>query len=52
MKIDRMLLMESQQDMENGADPNTPMKTFYGVMCIQQGKIEEHVGNINAIVLV
>ena len=44
-RIDRTILMASQHDMERGQDPSAPVKTQPGVICAQQGTLEEHAGD-------
>ena len=53
-RINRTILMASQHDMERGLDPSAPIKTQAGVVCIQQGTLEEHGGDdtdLKAIVM-
>ncbi len=42
--INKTILMASQHDMERGVDPSGLIKTQTGVVCIQHGMLEEHVG--------
>ena len=54
MSINKMILMVSQHNMERVLDPSGPIKIQTGVVCIQHGTLEEHVGEneeLNAIVM-